>query len=113
MKILYPKLPPKPSTTKGCLISLGTALDNLIWHHLDTYNWPHLINKDADRFDRSLTVPAGMECRRESGGGWLDRGDVSMRGNCDWDIIPEGRVEWIGFSIALVVVLVAAWWISR
>ena len=21
-----------------------------------------------------------------------------MRGNWDWDIIPEGRVEWIGFS---------------
>ena len=29
-----------------------------------------------------------------------------MMGNWDWDVIPEGRVEWIGFSIALVVVLV-------
>ncbi len=40
-------------------------------------------------------------------------GGAAMRGDWDWDIIPEGRVEWIGFSIALVVVLVAAWWISR
>jgi hypothetical protein len=30
----------------------------------------------------------------------------------DWDLIREGRVEWIGFSIALVVGLVVAWWIS-
>jgi len=37
----------------------------------------------------------------------------AMRGNWDWDIIPEGRAEWIGFSIALLVVLGAAWWIFR
>jgi hypothetical protein len=43
----------------------------------------------------------------------LDQGDAAMRGNWDWDIVPESIVEWIGFSVALVVVLVAAWWISQ
>ena len=28
-----------------------------------------------------------------------------MRGNWASDVVPEGRAEWIGFSIALVVVL--------
>jgi hypothetical protein len=36
-----------------------------------------------------------------------------MRGDWDWDIIPDGRVEWIAFSVAQVIVLVAAWWIFR
>ena|ERR1019366_10735740 len=43
------------------------AFDNLIWPHLDTYNWPHLINKDAGPVRQSLTVPAGMECRGRGG----------------------------------------------
>ncbi len=36
-----------------------------------------------------------------------------MKRNSDWDLLPEGRAEWIGFSIAFVVVLGAAWWIFR
>src|ERR1039458_6200007 len=43
------------------------AFDNLIWPHLDTYNWPQLINKDAGPVLQSLTVPAGMECRGRGG----------------------------------------------
>ena len=43
------------------------AFDNLIWPHLDTYNWPHLINKEAGPVRQSLTIPAGMECRGRGG----------------------------------------------
>ena len=45
----------------------ANAFDNLIWPHLDTYNWPQLINKDAGPVLQSLTVPAGMECRGRGG----------------------------------------------
>ena len=34
-----------------------------------------------------------------------------MRG--DWDLIPEGRAEWIGYGIALIIVILAALWINR
>jgi hypothetical protein len=34
-----------------------------------------------------------------------------MRG--DWDLIPDGRTQWIGFAIALIVVILAALWINR
>jgi hypothetical protein len=49
------------------LKSAASAFDNLIWPHFDTYNWPHLINKDAGPVRQSLTVPAGMECRGRGG----------------------------------------------
>ena len=51
----------------ACILSLMLAFDNLIWPHLDTYNWPQLINKDAGPVLQSLTVPAGMECRGRGG----------------------------------------------
>ena len=44
-----------------------TAFDNLIWPRLDTYNWPHLINKDGVRFDKVLPVSARMGCRGRNG----------------------------------------------
>jgi hypothetical protein len=34
-----------------------------------------------------------------------------MRG--DWDLIPEGTVEWVAFSVALLIVIGAALWIFR
>ena len=43
------------------------AFDNLIWPRLDTYNWPHLINKDGVRFDKVLPVSARMGCRGRNG----------------------------------------------
>jgi hypothetical protein len=36
-----------------------------------------------------------------------------MRGNGDWNIIPEDKAEWVIFSVALVIVLGAALWIFR
>jgi hypothetical protein len=36
-----------------------------------------------------------------------------MRGENDWDLIPEDKAEWVIFGIALAVVLGAAWWIFR
>ncbi len=44
-----------------------SAFDNLIWPRLDTYNWPHLINKDGVRFDKVLPVSARMGCRGRNG----------------------------------------------
>jgi hypothetical protein len=41
----------------------------------------------------------------------LPRLIFTMRG--DWDLIPEGRAEWIGYGIALIVVILAALWINR
>jgi|GraSoi2013_100cm_1033763.scaffolds.fasta_scaffold39003_3 hypothetical protein len=34
-----------------------------------------------------------------------------MRG--DWDLLPENKVEWVGFSIALLIVVLASIWIAR
>jgi len=42
---------------------------------------------------------------------WWPRLVFTMRG--DWDLIPEGRAEWIGYGIALIVVILAALWINR
>jgi len=36
-----------------------------------------------------------------------------MKGEWDWDIVPEGKVEWVIFFVALLVVLAAAVWIFR
>jgi hypothetical protein len=36
-----------------------------------------------------------------------------MHEDWDWNIIPEDRAEWIGLSLALVLVLAIAWWIFR
>jgi hypothetical protein len=36
-----------------------------------------------------------------------------MRGNWDWNIIPEDKAEWVIFCVALLIVLGAALWIFR
>jgi hypothetical protein len=36
-----------------------------------------------------------------------------MKGNWDWNIIPEDKAEWVIFSVALLIVLGAALWIFR
>jgi hypothetical protein len=36
-----------------------------------------------------------------------------MKGNWDWNIIPEDNAEWVIFSVALLIVLGAALWIFR
>jgi hypothetical protein len=36
-----------------------------------------------------------------------------MRGDWDWNIVPEDKAVWIIFSVALVIVLVTALWIFR
>jgi hypothetical protein len=57
--------------------------------------------------------------------GWFRRGreagkseceyrhDTFMRGDWDWNIVPEDKAEWIIFSVALLIVLGAALWIFR
>jgi hypothetical protein len=36
-----------------------------------------------------------------------------MRGDWDWNIIPEDKVEWIILLISLLIVVAAAIWIFR
>lgn len=36
-----------------------------------------------------------------------------MRGDGDWNIIPESAAEWLIFVVSLVIVLGAALWIFR
>jgi hypothetical protein len=39
--------------------------------------------------------------------------DTLVRGNGDWNLIPEDKAEWVIFSVALLIVLGAALWIFR
>jgi len=36
-----------------------------------------------------------------------------MRGEWDWNIIPEDKIEWIIFSVVLLIILGSAFWIFR
>ena len=36
-----------------------------------------------------------------------------MKGENDWDIVPEDKAELVIFGIALLVIIGAAWWIFR
>jgi hypothetical protein len=36
-----------------------------------------------------------------------------MRGDWDWNVIPEDKVEWIILSVMLLIILGAAFWIFR
>jgi hypothetical protein len=42
-----------------------------------------------------------------------DDGGGTLVNFWDWDIVPEGVVEWIIFLVAAAVVEGAAWWIFR
>jgi hypothetical protein len=36
-----------------------------------------------------------------------------MRGDWDWNIVPEDKAEWVIFGVSLLIVLGAAFWIFR
>ena len=58
-----------------------------------------------------LAVSARARSRQESECEY--RHETFMRGDWDWNIVPEDKAEWIIFTVALLIVLGAALWIFR